>query len=71
MNDEIFPRHFMAWKHCITEKCKIDLSKEYVLERIEKLSNPSSKERQTFIDKYGEHWTSTVLGYFKQAKDEL
>lgn len=71
MNDEIFPRYYEAWKHCITVKCKIPLTKEFVTERLEKLSSNDSDERVKFIEKYGEHWTNTVVGYFKQALNEV
>ena len=69
MDDEIFPRHFEAWKKCITEKCKIELTQSYVNERIAVLSDPLSQERKRFEETFGAHWTSTILKYFKQAKD--
>ena len=67
MNDEIYPRHYEAWRKCITEKCKITLTKEYVAERIEALSAENSSERKIFIDKYGAHWHKTVLKYFHEC----
>ena len=70
MEDEIFPRHYADWKKCITEKCKISLTKEYIEERIRSLSTEGSLEKKTFIDKYGPHWHQTILGYFHQAHRE-
>lgn len=71
MANEIFPRHYDAWKKCITHKCKIDLTPNYIQTRIKALSDPNSKERELFIDKYGDHWTQTVINYFKQALNQL
>ena len=67
MEDEIFPRYYDAWKICITKKCKIELTKKYVNDRIADLSDMSSPGRKAFEKKYGSHWTETILGYFKQA----
>ena len=70
MDDEIFPRHYEAWKNCITKKCKITLDREYLIERIKLLSDNNSSERNKFVEKYGNHWANTVLEYFKQALHE-
>ena len=70
MEDDIFPRHYQGWKKCITEKCKIPLTKEYIEGRIQILSDESSTERSKFLEKYGTHWTETVISYFKQALSE-
>ena len=71
MDNEVFPRHFGDWKKCITQKCKIPLTQEYVNERIKLLSDANSSERKRFVEKYGAHWTGTIIDYFKQARDEL
>ena len=70
MDDEIFPRHYQAWKICITQKCKIELTNKYINQRLDALTAEDSPDRQKFIDKYGKHWTETVIGYFQQAKQE-
>ena len=71
MSNDVFPRHYEGWKVCITEKCKIALTQSYVEKRISTLSNKNSPERKSFEEKYGAHWTETVLGYFKQALGEV
>ena len=70
MSDEIFPRYYESWRHCITVKCGIELSEDFIKERLNQLTSPESEERATFIKKYGEHWTNTVIGYFKRAQGE-
>ncbi|MGB0454750.1 MAG: hypothetical protein ACPGJV_13660 [Bacteriovoracaceae bacterium] len=71
MQDDVFPRHYGAWKMCITQKCKIPLTREYIETRIESLTNEDSPERKVFEEKYGKHWTGTVINYFKQALREV
>ena len=70
MSMEIFPRHFLAWKECITKKCNINLTIEFIQKRIDALSDKASSEHQRFVEMYGEHWTHTILNYLKQALDE-
>lgn len=71
MNDEIFPGNYQAWKMCITHKCKIPLTKKFVAERINSLSNKESSEYRNFVMKYGEDWTNTIISYFKKSLEEI
>jgi hypothetical protein len=71
MSDEIFPRHYEAWRKCITEKCNIPLTRDFIEARIQVLSDQNSKEHQVFLEKYGPNWTKRVLGYFQQAMHDL
>lgn len=68
---DAFPRSYSEWKICITEKCKIPLTADFVKLRIEALSDEKSEERQKFTQLYGAQWTKTVLGYFQQASKEI
>ena len=67
MNNEIFPKHFESWKKCITEKCNIELTEDFINKRITSLSDLNSNERNKFIALYGESWAKTILTYFNQA----
>ena len=71
MEHELFPKHYESRKNCITQKCKTPLTKEFVQERIKVLSQKNSQGRKAFVEKYGDHWTDRVLGYFKQALEEM
>ena len=70
MDNEIFPRYYDAWKVCITQKCNISLTKEYVVKRIDDLSDVNSTSTKLFTEKYGAHWRDRILGYFKQALND-
>jgi len=67
MSHEIFPKNYNDWKICITEKCGIPLTTDFVQARIESLSDGSSEERKKFIEYYGIQWVNQVVSYFKQA----
>ena len=67
MSDEIYPRHYESWKRCITKKCRIDLTRDYIEQRITALSSPDSSDRKAFEEKFGTNWTEAVLGYFKRG----
>ena len=71
MNDEIFPKHYESWKSCITQKCKIPLTEEFIKNRISILADEDSIERSKFIELYGLHWTNTVISYFKQSLNNI
>ena len=66
----VFPQNYHDWKVCITERCGIPLTRDYVESRIKTLSNPASGERTKFIQQYGTEWLDQVVGYFKQALQE-
>ena len=43
MNSSLFPGNYSAWKVCITEKCNIPLTMEYVKKRLDLLRDETSK----------------------------
>lgn len=64
----LLPHSFESWKHCITIKCKISLTPEYIEARIGELTDDSNPGTRQFKKMYGEtHWQN-VLGWFNQAR---
>ncbi len=65
------PNSYDEWVHCITVKCEIPLTADFVAARIEALQNKDDFQTQKFITQWGEaHYTRT-LGWFRQAKETL
>ena len=62
----MIPQNFNEWYKCITEKCKIDLTKEFVLKRIEILENENSAEHKKIIECYGDEHLENILFWYKQ-----
>ncbi len=69
--DDLFPLNYEDWKHCITVKCGIPLTKKYIEERIVTLNNVKSEETKKFVKLYGEDYTRQVISWFVLAKDEF
>jgi hypothetical protein len=61
---------YEEWKFCIIEKCGISLTFEYIEERLSVLSNEQNKERNKFIELYGQEHLNNVIDWFKIALNE-
>ena len=59
------------WKHCITEICKIPLTKTYIDSRINELSDKNSSTTKNFIASWGEAHLNKTLAWFLKAQQEL
>ncbi|MEM9348812.1 MAG: hypothetical protein AAGA47_01010 [Pseudomonadota bacterium] len=65
------PNSYEEWKHCITVKCDIPLTPEYVEERIAALSDEGDYHTQKFVKRWGAMHHARTLAWFQQAKEEL
>ena len=64
---DFYFQSYSEWHKAITERCKIDLTPEYVRSRISALQNPKDKSTQEFKLKYGEPYLQQVIEWFKHA----
>jgi hypothetical protein len=62
----MIPQTFEQWKNCIIHDCKIDLTKEFVQERLTVYQDPKNSETQKFISLYGEKHLINIIQWFKQ-----
>ncbi|MEO1335076.1 MAG: hypothetical protein AAFV29_05515, partial [Myxococcota bacterium] len=58
-------------KHCITVKCKIPLTGDYVEKRIEALCDTQDRTTARFIALYGDDYRLRVIRWFEQARTEV
>ncbi|MBV6655635.1 MAG: hypothetical protein KI786_17835 [Mameliella sp.] len=63
----MIPHTFEAWKNCITNDCKIDLTKEFAARRLKVYQNPSSPETKTFVKLYGQQHLENVIRWLKMV----
>lgn len=70
MASSIIPRNFDEWKHCITVECGLELTPDYIEQRIEALQTPNDHYTQQFTRLYGEQYLQQVLTWFTQAKNQ-
>ena len=59
------------WKHCITVKCRIPLTVDYVAKRIGALSDERDPTTARFTALYGDSYRLRIIRWFEQARSEL
>ena len=59
------------WKHCITVKCKIPLTANYIAKRIAALSDQRDPMTARFVALYGDPYRLLTIRWFEQAGSEL
>lgn len=69
--DELIPTSYDSWHYCITEKCQIPLSADYVTARVQVLEDTACEETRRFVACYGEAHRQQVLSWFRRAASEL
>jgi hypothetical protein len=67
----MIPLTYEQWHHCITVKCGISLSREFVERRICELSDDGNRDTQKFVQLYGDGQRQFTLRWFNQALNTL
>ncbi|MEM0921899.1 MAG: hypothetical protein AAGF44_12180 [Pseudomonadota bacterium] len=67
----IIPTNYEEWEHCITVKCGIPLTADFVAQRIAALDDPGDYHTQKFIERWGQAHHAQTLAWFRQAADRL
>ena len=72
MNDTVnfLPHTYAEWRHCITVKCGLRLTRPYIEGRLEALRNNSDEHTQRFIALYGHDYHERVVNWFYKAQME-
>lgn len=65
------PTTYEEWEHCITVKCGIPLTADYVAERIAAMQNTSDFQTQKFIDQWGAEHHARTLAWLQEAEGRL
>ncbi|WNZ58426.1 hypothetical protein QT397_14120 [Microbulbifer sp. MKSA007] len=71
MTQPVVPENFNAWLYCITVECGIELTPEFVDERINALQDNKNYHTRNFILLYGQEHHQKVLSWFKQVREEI
>ena len=71
MENAIIPHDYETWHHCITVDCGLELTPDYVKERITSLQNKKDFRTQQFVRLYGQQHRLNVLSWFQRAQDSL
>lgn len=67
----IIPRNYVEWKRCITISCGIQLTPQFVEQRLGALDDPRDFTTQKYVQVWGEAQLALVRQWFLQARQEL
>ncbi len=62
----MIPQNYNDWQHCITVDCKIEMTPQYVAERLKILSDERHDETKNFVKLYGQTHCQNVVAWFRQ-----
>ncbi|MEM7568969.1 MAG: hypothetical protein AAF337_04160 [Pseudomonadota bacterium] len=65
------PETYDEWEHCITVKCGVPLTAQYIEERLAALKDPSDFHTQKFIQLWGQAHHGRTLAWFEEAGKRL
>jgi hypothetical protein len=70
MTDEIIPTTYASWRHCITVKCGLALTPDYIAARLAALHDEQDAHTCELRRLYGEPHYRSLLAWFAQAQRE-
>lgn len=65
------PQSYDEWQHCITIKCGIPLTPDYIAMRIAALENTRDFHTEKFVARWGATHHARTLGWFREAQTRL
>ncbi|RZQ52653.1 hypothetical protein C1E23_12750 [Pseudoalteromonas phenolica] len=64
---DFYFQSYEEWRHAITIRCDIKLTKDYALTRVAALRNLNDKHTIEFKSKYGEAYLEQIILWFERA----
>ena len=71
MREIILPQTYQEWRNCISVKCKIELTQNYISNRISELKNEMNSNTQKFIQLYGYQYYQLIINWFIQEQESI
>ena len=65
----MIPQTYEQWKNCIVNDCKINLTKNFALQRLAVYKDNKNIETQKFISLYGEQHLSNIINWLEKIKN--
>ena len=66
----MIPNTYEEWRHCITVKCGIPLTADYIEQRLRALQSPNDAGTARFRKSYGQDQLDQTIRWFEQARAE-
>ena len=70
MTQPMIPQNYAQWHHCITVECGLELTPDFIDERLAALNNQKDQHTQHFVRLYGEQYLQAVIAWFQQAQNQ-
>ena len=64
----MIPHTFNDWVNCITKDCKVNLTKEFALQRLAVYQDKTHIETKKFISLYGEQHLNNIIQWYSQIQ---
>ena len=62
----MIPQTFDAWRNCIVNDCKINLTKQFAEQRLAVYQDRKSPETRKFISLYGEQHLNNIVRWLQR-----
>lgn len=62
----MIPQTFEEWQRCIINDCKINLTKDFALQRLTVYEDRNNSETQKFLSLYGEQHLQNIISWYKR-----
>jgi len=63
---QMIPQTFDAWRNCIINDCKINLTKDFAQQRLAVYQNVAHPETKKFVSLYGEQHLQNIVMWLQQ-----
>ncbi len=67
----MIPTDYARWKRCIIVDCGLDLTPDFVADRLVDLRDPTNHRTRRFVQSWGEAHRLRVIGFFERAQRDL
>lgn len=66
----MLPQTFEQWKNCIINQCKIQLSKDFINNRLMVYTDVNNSETKKFTSLYGVTHLKNIIYWLQKAENE-
>lgn len=66
----MIPQTYQEWHHCIVSECRIELTEEFIQQRLDVLNNKTHQETRRMVSLYGKAHLEKLIIWFTTASKE-
>ena len=70
-DDDVIPSSYEQWRHCIEVRCRIQLTRSYIGQRLSELQDDQHARTREFAKLYGSDHLQRTITWFRQASEEF